>query len=59
MEILISVIAITSVFVIFFGGLIIGSAWEFGGEFYIGEFKGRRKSWLERLLDGFEYLHRI
>lgn len=59
MEILIGVIAITATFTIFFGGLTIGSAWEFGGEFYIDEFKGRRKSWLERLLDGLEYLHRI
>lgn len=59
MEILIGVIAITATFTIFFGGLTIGSAWEFGGEFYIDEFKGRRKMWIERLLDGFEIIKKF
>lgn len=59
MEILIGVIAITVTFTIFFGGLTIGSAWEFGGEFYINDFKGRRKNWIERLLDGLEIIHKM
>lgn len=39
----------------FFGiWLYIGLAWQYGGEFYISENKGRRKTWFERLLDGLE-----
>ena len=59
MEILIGVIAITVTFTIFFGGLTICSAWVYGGEFYIDEFKGRRKNWIERLLDGFETVRKM
>lgn len=59
MEILIGVIAITFNLVVFFGGLTICTAWEYGGEFYIDEFKGRRKMWIERLLDGLEIIKKF
>lgn len=59
MEILFNVILITATLVLFFGSFTIVVAWEEGGEFYIDDFKGRRKSWVERLLDGLEYIHRV
>lgn len=59
MEILFNIIVATAVLCGAFGWLTISCAWEEGGEFYIDEFKGRRKSWVERLLDGFEHLRRV
>ena len=54
-----NLIAITAVLTIFFGGLTVSSAWLFGGEFYIKGNVGKRKNWLERLLDGFEALRKM
>ena len=59
MEVLANIIVITIVLILFFGGLSIQTAWDFGGEFYIHGNFGRRKKWIERLLDGFEVLRRM
>lgn len=57
--ILLYLIIITAISVVFFGGLLLSSAWTLGGEFYIHGNKGRRKMWIERLLDGFEILRSL
>lgn len=53
------VIIVTAILVFVFGGLTLSSAWDLGGEFYIDDFKGRRKMWIERLLDGYEILRKL
>jgi len=52
-------IVVTALLVVVFGGLLLASAWGLGGEFYIYGNKGRRKNWLERLLDGLEVLRKM
>lgn len=59
MELMINIIAATAVLVLFFGGLTVSSAWLLGGEFYIKGNYGRRKNWVEHLLDGFEILRKL
>ena len=59
MELLINIIAITATLTIFFGGFTLAIAWEYGGQFYIKGNKGRRKCWVERLLDGMETLRKM
>ena len=60
---MLEVICLTALAVFVLGGalfvLTIEAAWLQGGEFYIKGNKGRRKSWVERLLDGFEVLRRM
>ena len=59
MDILLGIIGTTIVLVCAFGWLTVESAWSLGGEFYIKGNYGRRKNWIERLLDGFEVLRRM
>ena len=54
MGILFNLIIVTAFLALAFGGLTFACAWSVGGEFYISADKGRRKNFLERLLDGFE-----
>jgi hypothetical protein len=56
MEVLSYLIIATAFIALAFGGLTFMCAWSVGGEFYISEYQGRRKNFLERLLDGFEIL---
>jgi len=56
MELLFSIIAFTAILAGFFGGLLVYSALVHGGEFYVNDFYGRRKKWIEKLLDGLEVL---
>lgn len=56
MEILFNLIITTALIALTFGGLTFACAWAVGGEFYISADKGRRKNFIERLLDGFENL---
>lgn len=59
MEVLFNLIIATAIIALAFGGLTFMCAWSVGGEFYISEYRGRRKNFLERLLDGFEKLENI
>lgn len=59
MEILLTVIGVTVILIGVLGVLNIENAWTLGGEFYIKGNYGRRKNWLERLLDGFEVLRKL
>ena len=59
MEMFLSLIIITAIIAGTFGYLTITSALAHGGEFYIGTFYGRRKMWIEKLLDGLEILREI
>ena len=45
-----SIIAFTAILTGFFGGLLVYSALVHGGEFYVNDFYGRRKKWIEKLL---------
>lgn len=56
MEVLYNLIIATALIALAFGGLTFACAWSVGGEFYISEYRGRRKNLFERLLDGFENL---
>lgn len=56
MEVLSYLIIATAFIALAFGGLTFACAWSVGGEFYISANKGRRKNFIERLLDGFENL---
>jgi hypothetical protein len=59
MEVLFNLIIATALLALAFGGLTFMCAWSVGGEFYITADKGRRKSFFERLFDGFEKLGRM
>ncbi len=58
-EVLLGVIGTTLLLVCVFGWLTVENAWSVGGEFYINGNFGRKKKWIERLLDGFEVLRRM
>lgn len=58
-EVLLGVIGTTLLLVFVFGWLTVESAWAVGGEYYIKGNYGRRKKWIERLLDGFEILRKM
>ena len=59
MDLMSNVIAVTILLIVFFGWWNVYNAWTLGGEFYIKGNFGRRKKWIERLLDGFEVLRRM
>jgi hypothetical protein len=59
MAILLGIIGTTLFLVCIFGLVIVEDAWQLGGEFYINGNYGRRKMWIERLLDGFEIIGRM
>lgn len=59
MEILLGIIGSTLLLVCFSGWLVIENAWSLGGEYYISGNYGRKKTWLERLIDGFEKLSKF
>lgn len=54
-----NIISATVLLILCFGGFNIYNAWNLGGEYYIKGNFGRRKKWIERLLDGFEVLGRM
>lgn len=59
MDLMANIIALTIICVVCFGWWNVYNAWTLGGEFYIKGNFGRRKKWIERLLDGFEVLKRM
>lgn len=58
-EILINVIIGTVILLGSCIALTVSSAWTLGGKYYIKGNFARRKSWIERLLDGFEILAKM
>ena len=59
MEILLGIIGSTIVILCCCGLIMFECAWSIGGQYYINGNYGRRKSWLKRLLDGFEKLSKF
>lgn len=54
MKILFYLIAVTVVSLSISYAVGIYYAWQLTSKFVIGDFKGYRKSWIERLVDAFE-----
>ena len=58
-DVLFNLIIGTALITLIFGCLWAYCAWSVGGEFYITADKGRKKSFLERLFDGFEKMEEM
>lgn len=59
MNILLNIILATFYLWCSVAGFNLYNAWNLGGQFYIKGNCGKRKSWVERLLDGFEVLEKM